>query len=276
VTVHLVQFSTGGASAEVALRVWEKAQKAGERVVLVTADTTVEDEDNWRFAREVVALMPGVEWVILCDGRTPMQAGRDARCVPNNRMAVCSRVLKRELIRKYLDQTFDPATSIVYLGYDWSEEDRLEQATAPWEPWTVECPLMEAPKLDKRQILDRLAARGITPPRLYATGASHANCGGACVRGGQVEWRRLLFWNRDRYLEWEAEEEETRTMLGKDVAILRHRSGPLDGEAWSLRDFRLAIEGGSLFDTDDEGGCGCDPWTETTAVRVELSGSEVS
>ena len=210
--------------------------------------------------------MPGVEWVVLKDGRTPMQAGRDARCVPNNRMAVCSRVLKRELIRGYLDEHFDPATSIVYLGYDWSEEDRRAQAAAPWEPWQVECPLMDPPKMDKRQILDSLRNRGITPPRLYALGFSHANCGGACVRGGQVDWRRLLFWNPARYAEWESEEEATRALLGKDVSILRDRRDERDkeGVAMSLREYRERLTAdATLFDPEDAGGCGCDPWRDT-------------
>jgi hypothetical protein len=261
-TTHLVQFSTGGASAEVALRVHARAAPE-DQVVLITADTGVEDEDNWRFAREVVALMPGVTWTVLADGRTPMQVGRDERCVPNNRMAVCSKLLKRVLIRRHLDTTYDPATSVVYLGYDWSEEDRLDQAAAPWAPWRVECPLMEPPQVDKRQILDGLRSRGIAPPRLYAQGFSHANCGGACVRGGQVDWRRLLFWNPERYAEWEAEEEATRALLGREVSILRDRRNDRDQEgiAMSLREYRERLTAdASLFDTNDAGGCGCDPW----------------
>src|SRR5580658_11077551 len=53
VTKHLVQFSTGAASAEVAWRV--VAEHGSDDVVLLTADTLVEDADNWRFAEEIVA-----------------------------------------------------------------------------------------------------------------------------------------------------------------------------------------------------------------------------
>ena len=60
VTVHLVQFSTGAASAEVAWRV--AAERGAENVVLLTADTLAEDDDNWRFAKEVAARL-GCEWV---------------------------------------------------------------------------------------------------------------------------------------------------------------------------------------------------------------------
>lgn len=103
-----------------------------------------------------------------------------------------------------------------------------------------------------------MALLGIEPPRLYAAGFGHANCGGACVRGGQAPWSLLLAWNRPRYLQWEAEEEQTRAMLGKDVSILRDRRGrqtvPL-----TLRTFRERLDQDeSLFDPEDVGACGCD------------------
>lgn len=255
---HIVQFSTGAGSAEVALRV--HAMHPSE-TVLITADTAVEDEDNWRYAREIVALMPAVEWVVLRDGRTPMEVGRAVRVVPNNRMAVCSRILKRDLIRAYMEQRFDPDDSIVYLGFDWTEDRRLAASTEPWKPWTIAAPLMEAPYLTKSQIIDRHRALGVEPPRLYGAGFSHANCGGACVRGGQTEWRRLLSWNPDRYREWEVEEEATRVLLGKNVAILRDRRGGTTSPL-TLRRFRESLEADVLnYDADDVGACGCDPWT---------------
>lgn len=253
---HLVQFSTGVGSAEVALRVW--AEHGPASMALITADTRVEDEDNWRFAREVVAtFMPDVPWYVWADGRTPMEVGRDERVVPNNRMAVCSRVLKRELIRKNMERIFDPAESIVYLGFDWTEDRRFAASVGPWEPWTIAAPLMDPPYRTKADLLDGFRARGIEPPRLYAQGFSHANCGGACVRGGQAQWELLHRVNQPRYVEWERAETQIRTELGKDVAILRDRTGgrttPL-----SLRAFRFRLEATpTLFDGDDWGACGC-------------------
>lgn len=80
------------------------------------------------------------------------------------------------------------------------------------------------------------------------------------MRGGQAQLALLLRVNRDRYLEWEAEEEKTRKLLGKDVSILRDRTGgattPLP-----LRTFRERLEASpdqpGLFDCDDWGACGC-------------------
>jgi hypothetical protein len=252
---HVVQFSTGAASAEVAKRVAD--EHGAENVILLTADTRAEDDDNWRFAREVAGYLGNPEWVILADGRTPMQAGRDHRCVPSNRMAVCSRVLKRELLDTYRAGHYKPADTVVYLGYDWTEQHRVEAAKPHWAPWTVDFPLTRPPYLWKQQILGLWRERGIEPPRLYAQGFAHANCGGACVRGGQAQWSLLLQVNRTRYLNWEAEEEASRALLGKDVSILRDRTDG-DVKALPLRVFRERIERQpSLFDADDWGACGC-------------------
>jgi len=251
---HLVQFSTGAASAEVAWRV--VAEHGAEEVVLLTADTLVEDDDNWRFAREVVTRL-SCEWQILTHGQTPMEIGRKVGVVPNNRMAVCSRILKRELLWNYMEEHYDPADSVVYLGFDWTEPHRFSAAEGHWAPWKVSAPLMDPPYLFKPQLLDLFRERGIEPPRLYRYGFGHANCGGACVRGGQAQWSLLLTVNRPRYLEWEAEEQQSRDELGKDVSILRDRT---DGtlRPLTLAAFRERIERQpSMFDADDWGACGC-------------------
>jgi hypothetical protein len=258
-TTHLVQFSTGAASAEIA---WRLVGEYGPRnVTLITADTRREHPDNWRFAHEVVDRLGAVRWEIIADGRTPMQVGRDKRCVPNDRMAVCSRVLKRELLARWREQNCDPSDTITYLGYDWTEPQRVKEAEKFWAPWPVDCPLTRPPYLWKNQILNLFRERGIEPPWLYRQGFPHANCGGACVRGGQAQWGLLLRVNPRLYQEWEKDEEETRELLGKDVSILNDRRGVGDGprKPLTLRVFRERIEASpTLFDGDDWGACGCD------------------
>jgi hypothetical protein len=253
---HVVQFSLGIASAEVLRRKVE--QYGRENVLALTADTLVEDEDNWRFGREVIRLVK-CRWVVLADGRTPMEVGRDARCVPSNRMPVCSITLKIKLLREWIDANCDPETTTVYIGFDWTETPRIADATPHWAPFTVAFPLAtEEPLTMKGQLLrDWPALYGIEPPSLYAEGYGHANCGGCCVRSGQKEWQKSLFLHRDRYMEMEAEEEKTRALLGSDVTILRDRRGgkttPL-----SLRTFRIRLErDATLFDAADTGPCSC-------------------
>ena len=250
---HLVQFSTGLSSAEVA---WRLADEHGpDDVKLLTADTTKEDPDNWRFGREVAGRL-GCEWIILCDGRNPMEVGRDRKCIPNNRMAVCSQILKRELLAAYMAEHYDPAESVVYIGYDWSEPHRIKNSRRFWNAWTMDAPLSRPPYAGDLEALFR--SRRIEPPDLYRYKFPHANCGGACVRGGQAQWEKLLRVHPDRYLDWEAEENKSRDALGKDVSILRDRTGgtvtPL-----TLTAFRERItEEPGLFDRDDWGACGCD------------------
>jgi hypothetical protein len=251
----LVQFSTGAGSAEVAARAVERY--GAEGVLLLTADTRAEDPDNWRFAREVHAWLGAPEWVVLADGRTPMEVGRDERVVPNNRLAVCSRVLKRELLRRWLDEHADPERDVVLLGFDWTETHRLDAALPHWAPYRVGAPLVEPPYLTKHDVLAAWRGRGIEPPRLYELGFSHANCGGACVRGGQAQWALLLRTLPDRYLQWEADEEATRSLLGRDVAILRDRRGGTT-KPMTLATFRARLTSTpSLFDPEDWGACGC-------------------
>jgi hypothetical protein len=227
-----------------------------ENVVLQTANVKVEDTDNWRFAVEVFKYLGRPKWEILADGRTPMQVGRDLKCVPNDRMAVCSRVLKRDLIRAHLDANYDPAECVVMLGFDWTEEHRLKKSEPHWAPWTIAAPLMEEPLMEKPVMLDWFRERGIEPPRLYGMGFSHANCGGACVRGGHASWALLWEKRPEVYLKWEGEEEETRGMLGKDVSILKDRRGGTTRPI-TLRRFRQERLPGGDYDVDDWGACGC-------------------
>ena len=256
-TVHCVQFSTGIGSAEVAFRVQDEAAP-GDRLVLLTADTMVEDHDNWRFAKEVVAkLSDRWEWIVIRDGRTPMQVGRDERVVPNDRMAVCSKILKRKALDRWIKHNCDPEDSYIYLGFDWTEPQRHERAAPLWEPYKIKSPLMHEPFVEKSALLQKYRDFGIEPPRLYSVGFSHANCGGACVRGGQAAWKMLLDWNRQRFLEWENEEEATRAYLKKDVAMLKEtkqgKTTPL-----TLRKFRERLEDQpAMFDKEDWGACGC-------------------
>jgi len=162
--IHCVQFSTGIGSAEVAVRVQDIA-KDEDRLVLLTADTMVEDEDNWRFAKEVVDyLSPSWEWIIIRDGRTPMQVGRDRKVVPSDRMAVCSQILKRDALNKWIKHNCDPADSIIYLGFDWTEPHRHHRAEPLWLPYKIDSPLMREPYIEKPALLDKYRAMGITPP----------------------------------------------------------------------------------------------------------------
>ncbi|MEV6923983.1 hypothetical protein AB0M46_05645 [Dactylosporangium sp. NPDC051485] len=217
--LHVVQFSGGIGSWATAMRV--AAEHGTDRLVLLAADTKVEDPDLWRFVREAAAHL-GVTPVVVADGRNPWQVFADQRFIGNSRIAPCSRVLKQKPCRDWLTANADPATTVLYVGIDWSEQRRTPAIERGWQPWTVRFPMCEPPYLTKAQMLEWARAEGIEPPRAYAEGFSHNNCFGACVRAGQGQWRHLLAVAPERFAAAEAEEERLRDELG-DVAILRER-----------------------------------------------------
>ena len=187
------------------------------------ADTLVEDEDLYRFLDDAAAQL-GVPVTVVADGRTPFQVFRDQRFLGNSRLAPCSIHLKVAPCRAWLRAHTDPADTILYVGLDRSEPQRAPAITRGWAPWTVRYPLFEPPYLTKQDMLDWCTRLGVTPPRLYALGLGHNNCGGACVRAGQRQWLHLLSVFPDRFDEAEQHEAQLRAELG-DVAILRDRRG---------------------------------------------------
>lgn len=285
----VVQFSGGVGSWAAAKRTVERF--GAENTTLLFADTLIEDEDLYRFLDEAVANV-GAEFVRLADGRTPWEVFRDVRFIANTRIDPCSQILKRDLLRKWIEANCAPDTTVV-LGIDWTEIHRLERAKPRWAPYDLWAPMCDEPLIDKPDVLDWLRAEGIEPPRLYAMGFPHNNCGGFCVKAGQAHFKLLLDQMPERYAEHEAEEEATRVFLGKDVSILRDRSkagvaaheaehGPIEGQAdktvpLTLRRFRERLQAGAntpiaaittpneasiatdptLFDEYDWGGCGC-------------------
>jgi hypothetical protein len=254
-------FSSGAGSWAAAKRVAE--HHGTDDLTLLFADTLIEDEDNYRFLGEAAANVGG-QLLRLAEGRDPWQVFFDKRFLGNTRVDPCSRILKRELMRDWLEEHCDPASTVVYLGIDWSEVHRFERAKGYWDPWTVEAPLCDRPYLDKREALAWLRSEGIKPPRLYAAGFQHANCGGFCIKGGQAQFATLLRFDRDRYLYHEEREQELREHLAKDVAILRDRTGG-KVRPMTLREFRERLDAQGSFDADEWGACACLTPGEATA-----------
>lgn len=260
-THHVVMFSGGLGSWVTAKRVAEKVRV--EDMTLLFADVASnrsphvgEDEDTYRFIREAAADV-GAELVTASDGRDIWQVFHDDRFLGNTRLANCSKFLKQKPCREWLEANHDPSDTIVYVGVDWSESHRLPAIEAGWAPYPVHAPLTEPPYIDRDGMLAACEAAGIEVPRLYRAGFAHNNCGGFCVRAGQAQMELLLREHPERYAFHEGQEQELREHLGKDVAILRDRTGgtltPL-----TLAAFRERLDDQpSMFDALDVGGCGC-------------------
>ena len=259
---HIVMFSGGIGSWCAAKRVAETY--GTEQMTLLFADVkgdtdephVGEDEDTYRFLTEAAANV-GAQLVRVADGRNIWQIFHDKRYLGNSRQANCSHLLKQMPCRRWIEANYpDPSTATIYVGIDWSEYHRLPAIEEGHRPYVAKAPLCDPPYLDKRHMLNWCRYEGIKPPRAYALGMPHNNCGGGCVRAGQAQFEKLLTVMPERYAVWEAKEQELRDYLGKDVAILRDWAG--GGGPITLKEFRERVQvQPSLFDEFDFGGCGC-------------------
>jgi hypothetical protein len=267
---HVVQFSSGAGSAVAAKRVAERY--GTDNLILLFADVNGEDYDNYRFLDEAHQWIGGELVILDNDGRTIWDAFREAKFLGNSRIDPCSRMLKREPIRRWMDENCNPHRTVSYLGFDWTEMDRHERALPHWAPFRMQSPLMWEPMLDKAEALAVLKFAGIRPPQLTRDGFPHANCGGGCIKAGIGQFAKLLEYRRSTFLEWEANEQAMREFLGKDVAILRDRRGGTS-KPLTLTDLRIRLEGGDTL-TDEErldmGACNCMTPPEGTEDEVPV------
>lgn len=248
---HVIMFSGGVCSWAVAKRVVERHGKCG--TVALFADTKIEDEDLYRFLEEA-ALNIGIPLVKIADGRTPWQVFEDVKAIGSSRIDPCSRILKREILDRWV--SVNAPNAVLHFGLDWTEVNRLEKLRIKKSPRQVEAYMTQPPYIEKSGMLQQLKVAGIKIPRLYGMGFSHNNCGGFCVKAGQAQFEKLFRYMPDRYREHEEKEIKLRKKLGWRQTILRDRSGG-ETKSLTLKDFRLRLEAGNQFDHHDFGGCGC-------------------
>jgi 3'-phosphoadenosine 5'-phosphosulfate sulfotransferase (PAPS reductase)/FAD synthetase len=250
---HIVSYSGGACSFWAAKRVIDKY--GPEDVTLLFADTLIEDESLYEF-NALVEMFFGIRLTIIADGRTPWEVFRDNKMIGNSRADMCSRVLKRDLLWKWIKKNCDPKDTVVYLGLDWNEEHRLVRVRARNPKWHIEAPMTEAPFWEKDRMLSELQNLGFPLPRLYQLGFPHNNCGGFCIKAGQGHFAHLLKTLPDVFAFHKEEEKKMRSFLGKDVSVLRDRkkgkTKPL-----TLEDLEKRILEKQKVDLLDWGGCGC-------------------
>lgn len=269
---HVVNFSGGIGSWAAAKRVVER--HGASDVTLLFADTMFEDDDLYRFLDEAAAnvfrnMPPNL--VRIADGRTPWDVFFDERFLGNSLIDPCSKILKRQLLDRWMSANCDPTETICYVGVDWSERHRFYgdkrkkglRARKAEQGWTYEAPMCDAPYLTKGDMIRQLEAEGIDRPRLYEWGFTHNNCGGFCVKAGIRQFSLLWARKPDFYRFNEDAEQRIRAFLCRDdISILTEdRAGktyPL-----TLRDLRLRLEAASaserqmMMNFGPAGGCGC-------------------
>ena len=130
-TRHVVMFSGGIGSWATAKRV--ASLHGTQDMVLLFADTLIEDEDLYRFIDEAASNI-GVPLTRIADGRTPWAVMRDERIIGNSRIDPCSRILKRKLLEKWRDENCAVDDAVIYIGIDWSEVHRLHTVRSRTQP----------------------------------------------------------------------------------------------------------------------------------------------
>lgn len=254
---HIVNFSGGACSFWAAHRV---VQKHGTKdVVLLFADTLIEDEDLYAF-NEWASKQLGVPITRICEGRTPMQLFMDEGLIGNSKFPICSVRLKREPLDLWTRHNAMEMNSILYVGFDYTEHHRLDSLRVEKPNWRIEAPMCEPPMWDKCRIIEECAKLGFPKQKLYELGFPHNNCGGRCVRAGISHWVHLYHNLPARYAEWEQDEQiliwNFRTRGIEPLTILKDRRGGTV-QNLSLYHLRRRIEAGETLPKYEWGGCGC-------------------
>ena len=238
-----------------------------ERAIHLPSVSDDAEQESYRrgelleISKGAVEAIPGLRWIH--EGRDPWEVFFDRRFLGNTRIDPCSEALKRQFLRRWMEEHHTPRDTTAYIGIDWTEEHRLDRARDLWRPWVVEAPLCEPPLHAKSAFTDQLQDLGIARPRLYDEGFPHNNCGGFCIKAGMAHFKLLAQKRPETYAYHERRERELREFLGKDVAILRDRTQDAragnDGKPvpLTLENFRLRLIEGGEIDEFDWGGCGC-------------------
>lgn len=253
-------FSGGIGSWATAKRV--AAQHGTDGLVLLFADTKMEDEDLYRFIDEAAANV-GAPLVKIAEGRNVWELFYDSHCIGNGKVDLCSSKLKRDLIDKWRDEHCRPEETTIYVGIDWTEKHRLDRLRKFCAPWNYEAPLVAPPYKTKFELIEELKADGIEPPRLYKMGFPHNNCGGFCVKAGHQQFALLLRTMPERY-KWHEEQEERVRQVQREhgivpSSVLYHRRGGNGRHRITMKEFReMAEQQPELLHQDDLAqGCGC-------------------
>lgn len=245
------------------------AKRVAERygvqdVTLLFADTLIESEDLYRILPSYVQDV-GAKFVRICDGRTPFQVFEDVQFIGNSRIDPCSRILKRELCRKWIEDRFTPFAdalpgiveqAILYVGITW-DEGREDEIRERWKPWQVEFPMCDPPYVTKQDMVKQTLARGLEISRAYSDGYPHDNCGGGCVKAGISQWILLHRTRPKTFEQWERGEQAAIEKIGKNVSILRDRRYGVV-RPMTLFELRKRVETNDpTLPKDEWGGCGC-------------------
>lgn len=222
----ICQFSCGAASA-VATKLAIPLFYLSHEILIVNAEIEEEHPDNRRFLADCERWF-GLPVQVYRDrkyGGSTRQVFTKKRFLKHRNGAPCSKALKRDVLNGLVRPN-----DIVILGYTAEEEQRLDNFIDANNTVQVRAPLIEA-GLRKPDVLAIVERAGIELPLMYRMGYHNANCIG-CVKGGAGYWNKI---RRDFPEDFEAMARIEET-IGPGARLLYHRSGPLKGQRFYLRE----------------------------------------
>lgn len=253
---HVVQFSGGIGSFAAAEKVVAEYGKSA--TTLLFADTMTEDEDTYRFLYQAAEYL-GCKLEVIADGRNVWEIFAYKRFLGNSRVDPCSRILKRELCKNWIEANFTPENCRLYVGIDWTEAHRMKNVLNWWSPFAVYAPLVGDMTYDKEKAIQRLHEAGIPRQRLYTLGFPHANCGGFCVKAGKAHFLHLLDKMPAVFAYHERKEQEFQAFIGKPYTVLREN-----------KVYKDAVIGWGVFEASRERGSKIYRWLPETKRYVEI------
>lgn len=191
---HVVSISSGVPSA-IAAHITLEEQGTAD---LVFMDTLIEHPDNYRFLDDLERFW-NVPIIRLSKGLTPRDVAENEKMIFNQRIALCTRVLKIEPFLEYLRSIPDLDVTVV-LGMDASDKrrGRLLKPVLNYGKlgYAVHYPLVAKRRGWEGQALhDMVKSWGIKVPETYGMNFKHANCldpdKGGCFKFGMGDMERL-------------------------------------------------------------------------------------
>jgi len=232
---NIVCISGGLSSAWVAG--WAKRNLTGE-IIYYFNDTKWEHKDLYRFLQECQSKI-GFTITEDSDGRSPEEVFYDQSMLANNRVPLCSKILKAERLQK-----FAKPGDVCFFGIDDIEAHRAVRIAKIYQELGVKTrfPMIEE-SIKREQVREYIYNLGIEEPEMYKMGFTHNNCSGGCVRAGKKQWAHLLRVMPEVYQERERVENEVGFFLGKKVSYMKDMT---------LSKLREAIESQMTFDFEDD------------------------
>lgn len=288
--MHVVSIG-GGLSSTIELPQIVIDKYGSSNVHLVIAALAGEHDDLWRLVDEAerrfnkpvtrVSYRPAAKGLpkYLVDAPEamwlePWEIFNQVNLIGNTRRDPCSKLLKRDTLRRYILDYYPPQFTVLHVGITTDEIDRTIAVRGHWQRlgYAVEFDLASEDKLEQARVkaltsLDK-AQRAYDllgwTPELYAQNATgHNNCGGFCVKAGKAAMARLLMSNPDLYYYHAERERLWNDQRGTFYTVMRDQYTDKDGlrrsKPLTMYDFADRIlaqpEQISLFDDGNMTGC---------------------